>query len=98
MIDTKIYKELQQIIQNAKNKNLDIIGYIRHFYHNTSFCNMIDLLQYAYPKNQSELNQIVKDIIINEKEIIAVYPTFGDTPPINSKLICDIPDGALYIL
>ena len=38
----------------------------KHFYPNTDFCDMIELLEYAYlPKSKSrdELNQFVKDII-----------------------------------
>jgi hypothetical protein len=101
MKDTKIYKELQQLLATIKNDNFDIVAYIRHFYPNTDFCDMIELLEYAYlPKSKSrdELNQFVKDIIINEKEIVAVYPGLGEVPPKKSELIGDILDGALYLL
>ena len=73
------------------------------FYYLTSSENTDDELSemasllVGYSTNREEALKILEEVAMGRKKLIAIYPGLGEKPTKDMELICNIPDGALYV-
>lgn len=84
-IDIKNLKGMDLFYYLSSNENPD-----------KELSEMASLLFWNSPDMEKSL-RVLEDVVGHGKRLIAVYPGLGEKPTKDMKLICSIPDGALYV-
>lgn len=84
-------------IDIKKLKGMDLFYYLTSTENpDEELAEMASLLFHSNSDREETL-KVLEDVVKNGKKLVAIYPGLDDKPTKDMELICNIPDGALYL-
>lgn len=84
-------------IDIKKLKGMDLFYYLTSDENpDKELSEMASLLFGSNPDMEESL-KVLEDVVRQGKKLVAIYPGLGEKPTKGMELICNIPDGALYV-